>query len=148
MAIPVVEFQVRGYKSKKCLSSPSACRRSGASNNWDWPNGKMGTIDLCNFGVTWCYLFLLKAKSFKGSFDIPYVRHHNPLLITNRSWILAMKNHAIKNYICTLNQFSKAGHKSFTVLLYNILWAKTMLRPHRLTSQELHIVLKKLICKY
>ena len=36
------------------LSSPSACRTSGASKNG--ASQKMGLIDLCNFGVTWFYL--------------------------------------------------------------------------------------------
>ena len=39
------------------LNSSTACRMIGASKNQDkW---KMGVIDLCNFGNTWCCLPLL-----------------------------------------------------------------------------------------
>ena len=40
------------------LSSPSACWTSGDSKNRDC-RMKMEEIDLCNFGVTWCYLLLM-----------------------------------------------------------------------------------------
>ena len=50
------------------LSSLSACRTSGASKNRDY-HDKMGTIDLCNFGVTWGILGFL-TKFYDEIFDL------------------------------------------------------------------------------
>ena len=44
---------VNSSEGKIFLSSPSACRTSGASKNRDWPD-ENGTIFLCSFGITWC----------------------------------------------------------------------------------------------
>ena len=52
------------------LSSPSACRTSEASKNRDYQI--METIDLCNFGVTWCLAFVtlfLLVELFWRFFD-------------------------------------------------------------------------------
>ena len=47
------------------LSSPSACRTSGASKNRDWAN-ENGTIFLCNFGVTVLVLVPWGSLDFLG----------------------------------------------------------------------------------
>ena len=53
--------------------------------------------------------------------DIPYARHHNPLLITNRSWILTIHKDRIfrKNLLENKEMVFKNGVKNIQTVGYN-----------------------------
>ena len=79
------------------------------------------------FSNFFTFLFWTSHPNFLFPIHIPYARHHNPLLITNRSWILTIHKDRIfwENLLENKEMVFKNGVKNIQTAGYN--WTRTQL---------------------